>query len=278
MTRMLGASGLAAVLAVAAGFAFVWVMSEREIRVQREAPLLALHAPSAPDPVEGKRLARIIGCLDGCHGRDGEGGYEEIAGIVRHVAPTLSQVLPGYSDAELARLVRYGVKRDGRSAVGMTSYTFWALGDQDLANVIAALRQLRPMPAMARELSLSWRGRWSLVTGAWKVSSEQVERERPRWGELPRTTPVERGRYLASITCSECHGLDFQGNELERAPSLAIIGAYSEEQFQHLIRRAESPGGRALDPNMRWVADAPFTDAEIGDLYRFLSSHHGFAP
>lgn len=278
MTRILGAITLAAAIAVGGSFALVRAWSEREIRIQREAPLLALRAAMPPDRVEGERLARIIGCLDGCHGRHGEGGHEEIEGIVRHVAPTLPQVLPAYSDAELARLVRYGVKRDGRSAVGMTSYTFWALGDQDLVNVIAALRQLPPVPAMARELSLSWRGRWSLVTGEWKVSSEQVERERPRWGELPRTTALERGRYLASITCSECHGLDFQGNALERAPSLAIVGAYTAEQFLHLIRTAEPPGGRTLDPNMRWVADAPFSDTEIDDLYRFLRSHHGFAP
>ena len=265
-------------LLAGAGLAAVWGLSEREIRVQREAPLLPVQHALPADPVEGERLARIVGCLDGCHGRDGEGGHEEIEGIIRHVAPTLSQVLPAYSDEELARLVRFGVKRDGRSAVGMTSYTFWALGDQDLANVIAALRRLPTVPAMERTLELSWRGRWSLVTGEWAVSSEQVERDRPRLGDIPRTTPAERGRYLASITCSECHGLDFQGNALERAPSLAIVGAYSAEQFLHLMRTAEPPGGRALDPNMRWVADAPFTDTEIGDLFQFLRSHHGFPP
>lgn len=54
-------------------------------------------------------MARIIGCLEGCHGRAGEGGYEEIEGIVRHVAPTLPAVLAEYTDAELVRLVRYGV-------------------------------------------------------------------------------------------------------------------------------------------------------------------------
>ena len=129
---------------------------------------------------------------------------------------------------------------------------------------------------MAHALQLSWRGRWSLVTGRWKVSSEQVERGRPQWGNLPQRTPFERGRYLASVTCSECHGLDFNGNALERAPSLAIVGAYSGEQFRHLMRTAEPLGGRELDPNMRWVADAPFTDAEIGGIYRFLREYHGF--
>ena len=266
-----------AVLAVTA-LIVVWGISEREMHLPREAPLVALSPATPPDLAEGGRMARIIGCLEGCHGRNGEGGHEEIEGIVRHVAPTLSQVLPDYTDDELVRLVRYGVKRDGKSAVGMISYTFWALGDQDLANVMAFLRRLPSAPAMERTLDLTWRGRWSLVTGEWKVSSEQVEQDRPQWGNLPQPTPVERGRYLASVTCSECHGLDFHGNALEKAPTLAVIGAYSEEQFRHLIRTAEGLGGRTLDPNMRWVADAPFADAEIVAIYRFLRQYHGFAP
>ena len=195
--RVITALCVTPLLAGAIALGAIWGLSEHEMRRQREAPPHTLHPAEPADLAEGTRLARIVGCLEGCHGRTGEGGHEEIAGIVRHVAPTLSQVLKDYNDAELARLVRYGVKRDGTSALGMTSYTFWSLGDQDLANIIAVLRQLPEATPMARELQLSWRGRWSLVTGRWKVSSEQVERGRPQWGNLPQRTAFERGRYLA---------------------------------------------------------------------------------
>lgn len=198
--------------------------------------------------------------------------------MFRHTAPTLTQVLPGYSDEELVRLIRYGVKRDGTSAVGMSSFTLWALGDRDLANIIAHLRRQPALPAVKREFLLTWRGRLALATGAWKVSAEQVDRSRPRWGNLPQNTPFERGRYLASVTCSECHGLDYRGNHLEGAPSLAILGAYTPEQFLHLMRTAQPLGGRELNENMRWVADAPFRDEEIAGLYQFLRTHHGFQP
>ena len=223
-------------------------------------------------------MARIVGCWDGCHGRVGQGGHEEIRGIIRHTAPTLSQVVPLYTDEELARLVRYGLKRDGTSAIGMISYTFWALGDQDLANIIAHLRKQPLLPPIDRKLDLTWRGRLALVTGEWKVSVEQVDRSRPRWGDLPQTMPFERGRYIASVTCSECHGLDYAGNALERAPSLAIVATYSLEQFNHLMRTAQPVGGRKLDKNMDWVAGAPFTDEEITGIYQFLRTHHGFKP
>ena len=162
-----------------------------------DAPLTAL-APKAPiDLDDGRRMARIGGCWSGCHGPEGDGGDQSIPGIVRQTAPTLSDVLPDYSDAELTRLVRYGIKRDGRSALGMISYTFWPLGDQDLANIIAHLRRQPALQPVPRELRLELRGRFALVTGAWRVSAEEVDRSIPRWGELPQSTPFERGRYLA---------------------------------------------------------------------------------
>jgi cytochrome c553 len=277
-TRRMGAALVLLVLLVGTGFGAIYGISEWRMRRAYEAPLVPLRASAAPDLSEGERMARIVGCWDGCHGRVGEGGQEEIAGIVRNTAPTLSQVVPLYSDEELVRLIRYGLKRDGKSAIGMTSYTFWALGDRDLANILAHLRRQPVLPPVERDLQLSWRGRLALVTGAWRVSVEQVDRSRPQWGNLPQITPYERGRYLASITCSECHGLEFDGNALERAPSLAILGAYSLEQFMHLMRTAQPIGGRRLNENMTWVVNAPFTDEEIAGLYEFLRTHHGFKP
>lgn len=271
------ALAVAAVLA-AAGIGAVYGLSEWTMRRTYEAPLIPLKASGTRDLAEGERMARLVGCWDGCHGRTGQGGHEEIRGIVRNTAPTLSDVLPAYSDDELVRLIRYGLKRDGTSAVGMTSYTFWALGDEDLANIIAHLRRQPKLPPVERKLELSWRGRLALATGDWEVSVEQVDRSRPRWGEMPQRTPFERGRYLASVICSECHGLDYDGNPLEGAPSLAILAVYSLDQFRHLMRTAQPASGRKLDENMRWVADAPFTDEEIAGLYQFLRSHHGLTP
>jgi cytochrome c553 len=262
----------------AAGIGTIYGLSEWKMRRSYAAPLVPLRAPGVPDLAEGERMARLVGCWDGCHGPTGQGGHEEIRGIVRNTAPTLSDVLPRYSDDELVRLIRYGLKRDGRSAVGMTSYTFWALGDEDLANIIAHLRRQPRVPPVERELELSWRGRLALADGSWKVSVEQVDRSRPRWGELPHETPFERGRYLASVVCSECHGLDYGGIPLEGAPSLAILAVYSLEQFRHLLRTAQPASGRTLDENMQWVADAPFTGEEIDGLYQFLRSHHGLPP
>lgn len=266
LTVAAGAAGLA--IAVVIG------VSEWKLRRPYEAPLLPLRVNAPPDLAEGERMARIVGCWNGCHGDRGEGGTEHIKGIFRQTAPTLSDVLPSYTEEELARLIRYGVKRDGRSAVGMSSYTFWALGDQDLANIIAHLRkEQKNVAPLARTLELTWRARLALVSGTWGVAAERVDRSRPRLGDLPQTSRLERGRYIATVTCTECHGMDFEGNELERAPSLALIAMYSPDQFRAFMRTGRPIGGRDI-PSMRWVADTPFTDLEIDGMYEFLRAHH----
>lgn len=273
--RLLGLS-LALLIGVPAfAGAVVFGFSEWKLRRQYEAPLEPLQTRAPVDLAEGARMARIIGCWNGCHGDRGGGGTERIDGIIRQTAPTLSEVLPLYTDEQLARLVRCGVKHDGRSAIGMTSYTFWALGDQDLANVIAHLRkEQQTFPPRPRTLDLTWRARFAMVTGTWSVAAERVDRSRPRVGNLPQTTPLERGRYIATVTCTECHGLDFNGNELEHAPSLALIAMYSPEQFRHFMRTGKPIGGRDI-PNMNWVAQTPFSDFEIDGMYEFLRNHHG---
>lgn len=273
--RLIGL-GLAVVAAIAGiAVATVLAVSEWKLRRQHDAPLLPLRASAPADIAEGERMARIVGCWNGCHGPRGEGGTESIDGILRQTAPTLATVLPLYTDEELARLIRYGVKRDGRSAVGMSSFAFWALGDQDLTNIIAHLRKNQTIVApRERTLELTWRARVALVTGAWGLAAERVDRSRPRLGDLPQTNSLERGRYIATVTCSECHGLDFAGSELERAPSLARIAMYSPEQFRLFMRTGKPIGGRDI-PSMRWVADAPFTDTEIDGMCEFLRAHHG---
>jgi len=256
------------------GFAFVYGVSEWKLRRAWDAPLSPLNPPRPPDPAAGEHMAKVVGCWAGCHGLRGEGGRDLIEGIHRSTAPTLSDVLPQYRDAELVRLIRYGVKRDGRSAVGMRADTLWPLGDQDLADIIAHLRRQPALPAVERRRELTWRGRLALVTGRWKVAAEQVDRSAPRWGELPRETAFERGRYIASIVCSECHGADFRGHALEGGPPLAIVAAYDADQFRNLLRTGRPRDGREI-PKMDWMADVDFTEQEIADLYAFLRALHG---
>jgi cytochrome c553 len=263
---------LAALVVLAA--AVVFAGSEWILRRRHDVALQPLPAPPPEvDDAEGRRRAVLIGCLKGCHGPEAEGGDEEARGIFWATAPTLTAELPGYSDAELARLVRFGVKRDGRSAVGMPSATFYPVSDEDLAVVFRHLRGRPRLPAVPRDRRILPLGRLALVLGKWRISADHVDRTIPRWGELPRTTPFERGRYLASVICSECHGLDLKGMPYFPSPSLAIVNGYYPDQFRRLLRTGEHLSGRTdgLMSRVARAAFAEFTDQEIDDLYAFLT-------
>jgi cytochrome c553 len=281
--RILGA-GLISMGAIAlAGVAAIFGISEWKLRRTHDVPLTPLNAGrGSVNYAEGERLSRIVGCWAGCHGKTGQGGSIDMDGYYSVSAPSLTSVIPDYSDAELARLIRFGVKRDGSSALGMISYTFYPLSDEDLVNIIAHLRRQPPHPTATRHKSITWAARLELALGKWQVAADQVDATRPRWGELPRATAFERGRYLASITCSECHGIDFRGNEFkdntyDGGPSLAVIAMYGRDEFRHLMRTGEPIGGRDLG-EMSWVARngfVHFNNQEIDDIRIFLRAHHG---
>jgi mono/diheme cytochrome c family protein len=198
---------------------------------------------------------------------------ERVGPAAEITAPALAQALPAYSDEQLVRLIRYGVKRDGTSAIGMSSYTFWTLGGEDLRNIVAFVRAQPAAPVMQRRLDLPFRARLALARGKWKVSADEVDRRIPRWGDLPRRSIFERGRYLASVVCAECHGTDFRGNLVQGGPSLAVVAAYGPAEFQRLLRTGLAIGGRAI-PDMSWMAQVHFDEGEISDLYGFLREYH----
>jgi cytochrome c553 len=253
---------------------YVFAVSEWKMRRSYDAPLVPMRPAKPPDLVAGRHMAKVAGCWAGCHGKEGEGGFESIKDIHRSAAPTLSQVLPKYADDELVRLIRYGVKQDGTSSIGMIAYATWSLGDQDLADIITHLRAQPVLPAVKRSHDFTLRGRWAMVTGIWGVDAALVDRSLPRWGEISRNTPFERGRYLAAVVCAACHGRNLLGSVLESTPSLAIVAAYSGEQFRQLLRTATAAGGREVK-RMSWVREVEFTDQEIDDLYAFLREHDG---
>lgn len=219
---------------------------------------------------EGERLARVRGCMDGCHG---EGARGQMFFIL--VAPNLTRLSHDYSTTELEAAVRQGIRPDGRSVFAMPSSSFSHMSDTDFGKIVAFLRSLpisdndpgtRHFPAEARGLLLYatyWEGlnfREAEVTS--KVTPP---------AEAP-TEPVAFGRYLAKSICAECHGLDLTG-QLE-FPDLIVASAYSREEFHHLLATGEPTGDRELGL-MGEMARHRFVHMnadEVDALYSYLTS------
>jgi mono/diheme cytochrome c family protein len=259
-----------------AGAAVVYAVSEYRLRRHYDLPVATMPLPVAPPDLElGRRRAISLGCYDGCHGPGGRGDtWNDDPWFSVHTTPNLTELLPSYSDGELARLIRRGIRRDGTTAVDMPSAMFYHLSDGDLASVVAFLRTLSPQPGLERQRHFGPLGRWELATGRWVPSADDVRAGRPPAGQGPLRTAAERGRYIVMITCTECHGQDLGGMPGYPPPPLAIVAAYSFDEFSTLLRTGIAKGGRELElmSMIGRTRGAALSDEEVADLYTYLRS------
>jgi hypothetical protein len=140
-----GAAGVVILALLAA--AAIYIASEGLLRRTYDVALVPVVVPADAESIaEGRRLATIRGCNDGCHGKGVSGGmlFDGPWYYGDMVAPDLSRVAATHTDAELARVIRHGVRRNGRSTFGMPSSMFFHLTDADLGVIIAFLRSLPP--------------------------------------------------------------------------------------------------------------------------------------
>jgi len=267
--------GLVGLILIA--YAVVYVLSERILNKLHPVPAVSLAVPTDEAAiVEGQRLVAVRGC-HGCHGKNGAGAVmfdEPIIG--RIVAPNLTASVRKYDDAQLAAIIRNGVRPDGRSMMVMPSEAFATMTDEDLSRTIAFLKSVPAMPGPSPSLSLGPLGRLGLVTGQFKPVAQLIADTVPP--PEAKTPEAAFGRYLARTVCAGCHGTSLRGdsNPDFTSPDLRIVGAYSPEAFRELLRTGVPIGGRKL-PVMGAVARenlSQLNDAEIAALYGYL---HGLA-
>ena len=219
---------------------------------------------------EGERLAQVMGCYHGCHGADMEGDvFLEDPLLGRFAAPNLTTAFERYSTTELEAIIRQGVRPDGTSVLGMPSEGFSVMTDGHLSAILSFIQSYPKQDHDAGELRVGPLGRLGLVMGEFWVSASKVQPE--PWTENDLRSPERHGEYLALNACSECHGLDLQGQE-GFTPALAIVNAYSYEDFNKLMTSGIGLGDRDLGL-MSKVAEYRFSHLnpeEIQALYSFL--------
>jgi mono/diheme cytochrome c family protein len=271
LARVAAAVAILVLLAVAA----VYIASEGLLRRTYDVALAPVVVPAdAASVAEGRRLATIRGCNDGCHGKGVSGGllFDGPWYYGDMVAPDLTRVAATHTDAELARVIRHGVRKDGRSTFGMPSAMFFHLDDADLGRIIAFLRSLPAGSGPETDLRFGPLARLELVMKPHYAYATEIERDAPWATQAELQGPDGRGRYLALTVCTECHGMNLKGSDDGSTPDLVAVGAYAPEQFARLMRDGVAVGEREL-PMMSGVARVRFSqfrDDEVRALYDFL--------
>jgi cytochrome c553 len=272
----LGLTGIVGLAVI--GAAYVYAVSEYAIRRQYDFPLTSFAAPNDPAAIErGKRVATLSGCYGGCHGKTMEGfsGFFNEPGVARINAPNLTHVLREYSDPELERLLRHGVKRDGTTAWVMPAPMFSHLSEQDLGDLVAFLRTVPEQDGVPRDFSAQPIGRLGMVLGKFQPIVEQVDHALPRVAAADRSDALKYDEYLVKTACVECHGQSLEGSEFVHSPNLAIVQAYSEEDFFKLMRTGRALGDRKLNlmAEAATVRFTLYTDDEIRAVRMYLLRH-----
>ena len=266
----IGLVGVVALLLLAT--AVVYTLSARILHTTYSVPAIAIAVPTGAAAIaEGKRLATIRGC-NGCHGPNLEGDMMvDDPMLARIASPNLSRLVPGYSDAELERVIRHGVRKDGTGVVIMPASMFAPLADADLGAIIAYLRSVPPVDHDWPARRIGPMGRLGLVLGKFHTEPAVIDHTAPHAATAPNNDRLAYGRYLALTSCTECHGSDLKG-EPDGAPNLVVAAAYSDSAFRSFFKTGNALGNRRLKlmSEMAERRFSHFTGDEVGALHAYL--------
>lgn len=257
----------------------VYAGSEALLRRSWDAPPHALAVPDdAASIAEGRRLSLIHGCNGGCHGSDGIGGrvFVDEPWLGRLIAPNLTEVSRRYSNAQLERAIRHGIKSDGSGVFAMPSDMLNHLDDKDLGAIIAFLRAEPATVSNLPETQVGLIWRLGVVLGNPMTAPVTARIDQNVEHPVPEDhrSLLDEGRYIAMSTCTECHAPDLRG-EPGDTPPLTVVAAYSLGDFTRLMRTGIALGNRELNEMMTGVArgrTAYLNDDEIAALHKYLQS------
>ena len=311
-----GAAIVAASLAVIGSAIGVYVF--RTWDRNWDAPLPAIHASTDPDVISrGEYLVRGPAHCAACHTPKDEareaadsGGFPPLSGgrafaaaplgviYSKNLTPDPETGIGRYSDAQIARMLRFSVRPDGKASVQLLM-PFANLSDGDLTAIIS---YLRAQPAVRNPVPENK----STMIGKVVKSFAPVFKPRTNVEPVARTPEMaptaERGKYLARsvANCVGCHTkrdpisfaaitAEFSGGaEMEPAsrpgadpsiwfvtPNLTPARGSALAKFpdrETFVARFQKGGVHHLGSPMPWEAFGQMSTADVGALYEYLHS------
>jgi mono/diheme cytochrome c family protein len=283
--RILSFGAVLALLLVAAA-AYVQVRFQAILAAPYAAPAFSIHEDVArADTETGRRIFHVRnGCVE-CHGVNLAGAKVMENGAMGSIwgANLTPAALGGWSDEDIARAIRYGIHKSGRSLHGMPSFDYQGLSKGDVAAVIAYVRSVPPVNRPSHENTfgpvakvLTVLGKLPLLEPAFFVKPGVAFAEKP-----PEQADARFGEYL-SHACAGCHGEELRGGPIPGGdpawPEAANLrlGAnplWTEEAFRRLLRTGVSPRtNQPLRPPMPVAALRQLNETEAHALWQYLSS------
>lgn len=208
----------------------------------------------------------------------------------RNITPDIETGIGGWSDDEIARAIREGVRRDGSALFPVMPYLNYAsLDDEDVKSIVVYLRTIPAVRNTVPTRSLPGPLEYIVKTMPKPLTTPQPSH--------PASTPEDRGKYLTTIAeCKSCHtptddqgiplpGLEFGGGGSFGGAGTAVpkvfsrnltsdpsgIAHYDESLFMETIRTGRI-GGRMLSHVMPFAFLRNMTDDDLRDVFAYLKS------
>ena len=279
-------------LVVVAGIA-IFALSEGQLGKTYDVPAakLAIPIPTDADSIaRGKLIATTLGDCTTCHGKDFAGGKVAVDPALgefnsANLTPGQGGVGASYSAEDFVRVLRYGVKKNGRSVLVMPSAEFAHMDDADLGAVVAFLKSLPPTDKQLPPANLTFLGRALLVVGQVPPPAASIlPVGAPRPADVPHQLGADYGKYLASVGCGGCHNApSYTGGKIAgvppdwpSAPNLTAAGelsVWTEADFITAMHTGKTPTGRQLRAEyMAYSLYGKLPDAELKSIYTYLKS------
>lgn len=234
-------------------------------------------------------LAARYACAD-CHGENLGGGVMiDDPAMGRLLGPNLTtgegSVVRDYSVADWDRIVRHGIRKDGRPAL-MPSEDFMAMSDRELSDIIAYLRSLPPVDNVVPASELGPIGKLLVATGKFPLSVRLIgDHHAPHRVEPPAAAEsVEFGEHIAKV-CTGCHRQNFEGGPIVQGPPdwpaatnltphADGLAGYDFEAFDKVMRQGIRPNGEPVKEPMTIIMAyaSNMTETEMKALWMYLQS------
>ena len=203
----------------------------------------------------------------------------------RNITPDVETGIGSWTDDEIARAIREGVRKDGTALFPVMPYLDYAsIDDEDVKAIVVYLRTIQPV-------------RNQVPTRNLPFPLEHIAKTIPKPITAPvpahlSATPQERGNYLVTMAgCAACHTLDEQGtpradlrlaggNKFDLPDGRKIhtlnitsdpsgIQHYDEGMFIQVLHTGSLPG-RMLNHVMPFEFFRNITDDDLRDIFAYL--------
>jgi mono/diheme cytochrome c family protein len=290
---------LVGVVVLAAGSIAAYASTAWDDSRYADYPLPALNA-SADTAIIAKGRYLALGpahCVD-CHTPPGaapfSGGVRFVLPVGEFFAPNITPDsttgIGRYSDGEIARMLRYGVRPHGRAAVPFMQ--FERMSDEDVIAILSYLRSNPPVKHVVQNQQPNLLGK-TIMT--FVIKPNPLDNRAPTTS--PATAPtVERGEYLVNYVaeCAGCHTLrdlrtgaytgphlgggfefpsDVDPTMVFTPPNLTndptgVTGRMSEDVFVARFRQ----GLVIRESIMPWKAFSTMHEDDIRAIYRYIKT------